>query len=448
MAGDTSGNLYFTDNHAIRYIDRMSGIISTIAGKVLFPGSSGNGGSAINALLNYPGGIAVAGNGDLYIADMSNHAVRYVSQRTTKYMTTFAGTLGTSGSTGNGGSITSALLYNPTAIALDPNGNLYIADTGNHVIRVVSSGIISLFAGITLTTSHTSQLMFYYNTSQLILSFLVSSFPLIKKPVNSFNVSSLSTSNHSFSMSGGWVDANNHANGNVGDDGVATSAQLNGPKGIAVDGSGNYVYISDTGNNRVRLVTIGVSTNIISNYAGQSAGAVGPGGDLGAATSAYLTNPYQISLDTSNNLYIADSLNYVVRVVNAGSHIISRVAGTGASCSAPTSAPVVVTGPATNYCFISPQGVVVDNMGMIYMSDTSKYVITRAMNPLPTGQPTSQPTKQPSSRPSRQPTMQPSGDQSPCFFASFFLSFFPFLAKLTPPSSYSHVSPYFSPFWI
>ena len=231
-------------------------------------------------------------------------------------------------------------------------------------------------------------------------------------------------------MSGGWVDANNYVNGNVGDDGVATSAQLNGPKGIAVDGSGTYVYISDTGNNRVRLVTIGVANNIISNYAGQSAGAVGPGGDLGAATSAYLTTPYQISLDTSNNLYIADSLNYVVRVVNAGTHIISRVAGTGASCSVPTAAPTLVTGPATNYCFISPKGVVVDNMGMIYMSDTSKYVITRAMNPLPTGQPTLQPTQQPSSRPSRQPTMQPSGDQSPCFLASFFLSFFlSFLCK-------------------
>lgn len=178
MAVDTAGNLFFTDNHGIRYIAKATGIITTIAGNVLVPGSSGDNGPAISAFLNYPGGITVAGNGDLYIADTTNHAIRYVSQ---SIISSSGGTLGTAGSTGDGGVFSSAYLYNPTAIALDSNGKLYIADTGNHVIRVVSSGIISLFAGITLTTP--SNVM---TSSVDIPSSLISPFLLIKKNVDSF----------------------------------------------------------------------------------------------------------------------------------------------------------------------------------------------------------------------------------------------------------------------
>ena len=149
------------------------------------------------------------------------------------------------------------------------------------------------------------------------------------------------------------------------------------------------------------MVTIG-TTNIISTYAGQSTSSTGSKGDNGAATNAFLKFPRQITLDASNNLYIVDSNNFVVRVVAAGSNIISLVAGTYQTSSSQCAGPSSTTVPASSYCFKAVQGVAVDNVGTVYISDNSEYTVTSARNPPPT----------------MQPTMQPSGKKSP---SSFFL---------------------------
>ena len=172
---DRSGNLYFTDHNAIRFVANSggTGIVTTIAGNVLNTGYTGDQGPATSATLTQPSGIAVDGNGNFFIADTGNHVIRFVAQSTTKTITTFAGGATPSGTNGDGLVATSASLASPYAVALDQVGNLYIADTQNHVIRRVgTNNIITTFAG-TIGQFFQHQLLYLHSP------FLITSFPLI-----------------------------------------------------------------------------------------------------------------------------------------------------------------------------------------------------------------------------------------------------------------------------
>ncbi len=267
-----------------------SDTITTIAGTGT-AGSSGDGGQATSAQLNRPRGVAVDAQGNVYVADESSHRVRKVSGGT---ISTVAGT-GTAGYSGDGGQATSAQLNGPVGVAVDGQGNLYIADRDNARIRKVSGGTISTVAGT-------------------------------------------GTAGYS------------------GDGGQATSAQLSNPYGIAVDTQGN-LYIADLSNNRVRKVT---AAGVISTVAGT--GTAGYSGDGGQATSAQLKNPIAVAVDTQGNLYIADYGNYRVRKVTAAG-VISTVAGTG------TAGYSGDGGQATSAQLNSPAGVAVDAGGTLYMAD-------------------------------------------------------------------------------
>src|SRR5205814_7961110 len=143
----SNNDLYIADtgNHEIRKVSAATGIITTVAGNGS-PGSSGDAGAATSARLNSPRGIAVAANGDFYIGDRSNNKVRKVTALT-GLITTYAGT-GTAGYSGDGGSALLARLDRLQGIHLAPNGDLYIADANNSAIRKVSSlGIMSTVAG-------------------------------------------------------------------------------------------------------------------------------------------------------------------------------------------------------------------------------------------------------------------------------------------------------------
>lgn len=246
VAVDSSGNVYIADflGQVVRKVN-SSGTISTYAGTNIF-GYSGDGGQAPNAQLNRPFGLAVDSAGNLYIADSNNYCVRKVD--TNQNISTVAGVCTSQGFSGDGGDATKAKMTTPYGIALDNAGNLYIADSGNNRIRKVSNGIITTIAG-----------------------------------------------------SSGSV-------GFSGDGGLATAAKLNRPFGVSVDSSGN-VFISDYGNYRIRLV----STNgIITTLAGFAANY---GGDGGPAVNATLEFPTDTVSDSSGNVYIADSGNNVIRLM-------------------------------------------------------------------------------------------------------------------------------------
>ena len=306
VAMDGAGNLYIADrsNNVVRKVN-TSGNISTIAGVGGVAGYSGDGGAATSAHLKQPNGVAVDSASNLYIADTGNNVVRKVDVNGN--ISTVAGNnlLG-DGYTGDGGAATSATLDSPTSVAVDAAGNLYIADWQNSVIRkVFTDGVITTFAGL---------------------------------------------------------DAPGSNYGYSGDNGVATSAKVADPFGVAVDSLGN-VFIADTANNVIRRVD---TNSIITTVAGNHTSGAGYGGDNGTATSAQLNQPLNIAVDAAGDIYIADTTNNVIRKVNT-SGTITTVAGNN-SLSAGYSGD---NGAATSAALNQPGAIAVDNAGNLYIGDSN-----------------------------------------------------------------------------
>ena len=254
-----NGDLYLADtgNHEIRKVTALTGIVTLVVGSTS-PGYSGDGGAATAARLRLPAAIVVAANGDMYIADTGNDTVRKVTAAT-GIATTYAGT-GTTGYTGDGGAATSARLSGPQGLVLAANGDLYIADTGNNVIRRVTAatGVITTFAGTGTA-------------------------------------------------------------GFLGDGGVATSARLNAPESVSISASGE-LYIADAGNNRIRRVSTG---GTITTVAGT--GTAGAAGDGGLPTAAQLNSPHGIAVSTSGTYYISDRVNNEIRRVTGVFAVVAWV---------------------------------------------------------------------------------------------------------------------------
>lgn len=352
---DSSGNVYFTDssNHAVRKLNTTTGIITVLAGTGS-SGSTGDGGPATSARLNAPRGVTLDGSGNVYIADTNNHRIRKID--TSGNISTFAGT-GTSGSTGDGAAATAARLNFPQSVAFDSSGNLYIADTSNHKIRKIdTSGTITTFAG---TTSG--------NTGDGAAATLAKlSFPRGVAFDSSGNLYIADTSNHRIrkvNTSGIISTFAGTTSGFSGDGGLATSAQISGPQGVSVDSSNN-VYVTDTANHRIRKIA---TNGNISTLAGSSSGFSGDGG---LATSAQLASPVSTCPDSSGNLYIGDTSNSRLRKIDTSGNI-STVAGTGSATFGGDG------GPATIAQFSTPQGTAVDSSGNIYMADSSHHRIRK-----------------------------------------------------------------------
>jgi sugar lactone lactonase YvrE len=315
VAIDSSGNLFIASQNQNRIFKvGTSGQLTVIAGDGN-SGFSGDGGPATSAQLAFPAGLASDSSGNLYIADTENHRIRKVN--TSGTISTVAGD-GTDGFGGDGGPATGAQLDNPFGVALDASGNLYIGDTSNHRIRKVdSSGTISTVAG-------DGNIGFGGDGGAATGAQLDA--PTGVAVDASGNLYIADTNNHRIRKVDSTAIITTVAGDGTfdfgGDGGPATSAQLRGPFGVAVDASGN-LYIGDTNNNRVRKVN---TSGIISTVAGD--GTEGFGGDGGPATSAQLDFPNGVAVDASGNLYIADADNIRIRKVDS-SGTISTVAGDG-----------------------------------------------------------------------------------------------------------------------
>jgi len=299
---------------------------STFAGNGTggYPGGSSTSAAEFDA----PAATVVDGSGTVYIADSANDVIRKVQAGV---VTTVAGT-GSAGAGGDGGAAPSAQLSNPTAVVLDGAGDIYIADTGNNRIRVVYESGVALECLIILENP--------------------TSFGLLAGATSC-------TGAHSYPAAGDiYTIAGNGTSGFSGDGAIATSADLMGPSGVAVDTSGN-VYISDTANNRVRMVT--AATGDIATIAGN--GSVGFTNGTSALTAA-LDGPTALALDQSGDLYIADTANSAVRKLNLAGATITIVAGKGSSGYSGDG------GAATSAALASPAGIALDAAGDLYIADT------------------------------------------------------------------------------
>jgi uncharacterized protein (TIGR03437 family) len=315
VAVDKTGNLFLADNFnsVIRKVT-PAGIISTVAGTWMSSGYSGDGGLATRAQLD-PDGIAVDSAGNLYIAERYNRRIRKVTSDGKINTVAGGGALGITyvggvptATYGDGGPATQAYLSGPVGVAVDAAGNLFIADEGGYSVRkVATNGMISTVAGNGNDYSMSGNGDGGPATSALVLPSAVAVDAAgnlyVAEDVRNYDVRKVSVSGiistYAGSASGSYS----------GDGGPATSAGMNRPEGVAVDSAGN-VYIADTYDNRVRVVSIG---GTITTIAGD--GSVGYIGDGGPATSAEFDHPWALAIDSGGHIYVADANNYVVRLL-------------------------------------------------------------------------------------------------------------------------------------
>jgi hypothetical protein len=253
LALAANGDIYIGDtgNHKLRRVSAATGIITTVAGTGA-PGSSGDGGAATAAKLNSPRGIALAANGDIYIGDRGNHKIRKVTAAT-GVIATIAGT-GTAGYTGDGGAATAARINRPQGIALASNGDLHITDTNNHVVRRIAAatGIITTIAGTGVSGSTG-------DGGPATAARLNAPEAIAFSPNGDILVAD--TGNHKIRrIVGGTITtvAGIGTSGFSGDGGAATAAELYNPRGVDAGPSGEF-YIGDHNNRRIRRVAGTVS---------------------------------------------------------------------------------------------------------------------------------------------------------------------------------------------
>jgi DNA-binding beta-propeller fold protein YncE len=294
------GNVYVSNTKDNVVEELKGGATTVVAGSFTGSGESGDGGPATSATLYQPAGLAVDSEGDLFIADSGNDVVREVTSDGTIHLV--AGN-GTEGHSGNGGQATSAELDDPQDIAVDGQGDVFIADAENNEIReVLPNGVISDFAG-------------------------------------------------------------NGTAGYSGDGGPATAAELNDPSGVAVDSDGN-VYIADSANNLIRRVDAktGEITTVAGNYAaGQNNnGEGGSSGDGGPAASALLNSPQGVAVDPAGDLFVADTFNKEIREVTPDgtiSTVTSATAGPYGVAVDPSNGDLYVANtPSSNVMLLAEAG--------------------------------------------------------------------------------------------
>ena len=347
VAVDGAGNVYIAlaVSSVVLKLD-STGLLTLVAGNGI-AGFSGDGGPATGAELNTPTGIAVDAAGNLYIADSSNQRVRKVSGG---IITTVAGN-GTAGYNGDNIPATSAGLVNPVSVAVDAAGNLYIVDKTNQRIREVSSGTITTIAGTgtggfsgdngPATAAQVKSPTGIAVDSAGNIYIADNGNLRVRKISNQTIVTVAGTGGFSFSS----------------DNIPATTADLENPAGVAVDGAGN-LYITETIGRRVRKVTNGIITTITGT------GISGYNGDGIAASGAQLGDPSAAVVDTAGNVYIADTGNSRVRKVAGG--IITTAAGGG-------TLPDDSDGqPATSAKVAGVGGIAVDATGTVYFQDGSR----------------------------------------------------------------------------
>jgi sugar lactone lactonase YvrE len=348
VAVDAAGNLFIadTENHRIREVD-AAGTITTVAGNGSV-GFSGDGGPAISASLflhedcgmyctyRPNAGVAVDAAGNLFIADAVNDRIRKVDTAGT--ITTVAGN-GLAGFSGDGGPAISAQLSDPSGVAVDATGNLFIAEGNRRIRKVDPAGTITTVVGSATSVWLTASGVAADAAGNLFIA-----------DAKNQRIREVDTAGTITTVAG------TGSAGFSGDGGPATRAQLSYPSGVAVDAAGN-LFIAERDNARIRKVD---PAGTITTVAGGGSDGLGDGGP---AVSAQLSDPSGVAVDAPGNLFIADAWNQRIRKVDTAG-TITTVAGTGSAGFSGDG------GPAISAQLYYPYGVAVDAAGNLFIADT------------------------------------------------------------------------------
>ena len=270
LTADNQGNLYIADtvNHRVRKVN-TNGVITTVAGNGV-SGYNGDNVAATAAELSYPEGVAVDGAGNLFIVENGNNLVRKVD--TNGIITTVAGVPKKSGYNGDNMPATSALLSGPTTLALDSSGDLYIVDQGNQIIRKVANGTITTVAGVPGTHG--------YNGDGIpaTSAWLDSPAGVAVDAAGDLFITDSSNDRIREVSANGTIStlAGNGEAAFAGDTLLSTRSAVSAPRDVALNSAGS-VYIADTGNNRIRLLSPSAAITSVANSASNAAGAISPG---------------------------------------------------------------------------------------------------------------------------------------------------------------------------
>ncbi len=306
VAIDATGNLYIADttNHRIRKVD-TAGVITTFAGNgtpcALPTNTCGDGGLATSANLKNPSSVVLDSTGNLYIADTGDNKIRKVD--TGGNITTVVGTGNISLNADSSG-ITNNVKA-PEGLAIDSSNNLYISDTGHHIIKKLNAGSITTLAGdgsAGYLPDPSVLLSAEFNFPKAIAVNPAGTKIYVADTGNNL-IREITTDVKTFAGDSNLILTSG------GDGGQANLAGLNAPTGVGLDTLGN-VFISDTNNNKIRKVNI--ATNVISTIAGTGANTPYLGDDISAITTT-LKNPKRLKVDANGNVYFADTNNHRVR---------------------------------------------------------------------------------------------------------------------------------------
>jgi len=356
IAVDNATNLYVADtqNNTIRKLvfNGSDWVVSTLAGS---PGSAGGvNGTGADARFDWPEGIAVDTNGTLYVADLDNHLIRTITMG--GVVSTLAGRVRIPGSADGTG--TNAFFYAPAAVALDAAGNLYVTDAYNNIVRKVTpAGVVTTLAGLASTGST--------DGATNVATFAQPYSLALDGATNLYVTDSVNDTIRKVTPSGIVTTLAGQVGVRGSADGTGTNAQFNAALGIVSD-PGGTLYVADTYNQTIRKITpAGVVTTIV--------GTPGMASWLdGTNTDAGFFDPYALAIDAATNLYVADTYNQLIRKISpVGTNwVVTTLAG-----SLNNSGSIDAAG--TNAQFNYPAAIAVDRDTNLYVSDSNNHTIRK-----------------------------------------------------------------------
>lgn len=361
VAVDTNGNLFVADtsNHTIRMIT-PAGVVTTLAGMALVPGSID--GTGTNAQFSFPSGVAVDVSGNAYVADQANDLIRKITPA--GVVTTLAGKPSRPGSAD--GTNNTAQFYFPAGIGLDPAGNLFVADSVNKTIRKVApvgtNWVVTTLAGQVMVAGSANGIgtnALFGAPSNLAVDPATNIYVADTDNNTIRKITPVGT-NWAVGTPAGQAGIWGHA------DGPGPSALFHSPTDVALDVAGN-LYVTDANNETIRKIT---TNDVVSTFAGQSSGSAD-----GSGAAALFWSTAGITTDNTGNAYVADYYNCTIRRITTNG-AVTTIAGLAGSLGS-------ADGTNSGARFFYPFNLAADIHGNVYVTDSQNCTI-RKLSPVGT----------------------------------------------------------------